>query len=93
MSYKFANALRNMPKSMVASQNVKEFGVNLIGSQWHVLEILKPLTLNENENVLQPFLDKKGKYFGLLDEWKHTLIFGDIIIIHIKLICDYISIL
>ena len=92
MSYKFANALRNMPKSLVASQNVKEFGVNLIGSQWHVLEILKPLTLNENENVLQPFLDKKGKYFGLLDEWKHTLIFGDIII-HVKLICDYISIL
>ena len=79
MSYKFANALKDNPKSLVASQNVKEFGVNLIGSQFHVLEILEPLILNENKNELQPYLDKKGKYFGLLDECKHTLIFGKII--------------
>ena len=76
MRSKFVLALTSTKESMIVSRNMEEFGINLIGSQLHVLEIIKPLILEENLNVLEPFLDYKENFFATLENWNLTEIYG-----------------
>ena len=76
MRSKFVLTLTSTKESLIASRNMEEFGINLIGSQLHVLEIIKPLILEENLNVLEPFLDYKENFFATLENWNLTEIYG-----------------
>ena len=76
MRSKFVVTLTSTKESLIASRNIEEFGINLIGSQLHVLEILKPLILEENLNVLEPFLDYGETVFATIDNWNLTEIYG-----------------
>ena len=88
MRSKFVLTLTSTKESLIASRNMEEFGINLIGSQLHVLEIIKSLILEENLNVLEPFLDYKENFFATLENWNLTeihglyLVFMDYIYLH-----------
>ena len=68
--------MKNQEKLVFVYSNVEKFGVNLFGNQANVLEILEPLTLDENLNAIEPFLDHDENTFSLIDDWKHTQIHG-----------------
>ena len=74
ISSKLTFALQNKKGSLVASPNIDDFGINLIGTKVHILEVLKSLVLEENISVLSPFFDHKEKFFAFVDKWNHTQI-------------------
>ena len=76
MSYKFTNLKKSMERSIVISPNIGKYGMNIIGTRYHVLEVLEYLILEENMNVLQPFFDSEEKLFADVDKWNHAQIFG-----------------
>ena len=76
MRSKFVLKLTSTKESLIASRNMEEFGINLIGSQLHVLEILKPLILEENLNVLEPYLDYGENVYATIGNWNLTEIYG-----------------
>ena len=76
MSYKFTNLKKSMERSIVISPNIGKYGMNIIGTRCHVLEVLEFLILEENMNVLQPFFDCEEKFFADVDKWNHAQIFG-----------------
>ena len=76
--FKFIDYMRthHQEKSLFVYSNIEKFGINLFGDQLKVLEILAPLTLDEDVNVIEPFLDHNENMFSLVDVWKHTQIYG-----------------
>ena len=79
ITYKYSNVLSHIKKSIIASPNIKEYGINFIGRQSIVLEVLKTLIIKGNTNVLEPFFDLEEKVFSVVDKWNHTQIFGMLI--------------
>ena len=63
-------------KSLFVYSNIEKFGINLFGDQLKVLEILAPLTLDEDIDVIEPFLDHNDNMFSFVDVWKHNQIYG-----------------
>ena len=76
MSIKFIDSIKNQEKLVLVYSNIEKFGVNLFGNKLKVLEILEPLTLDENLNAIEPFLDHDENMFSLVDVWKYTQIHG-----------------
>ena len=74
ISSKLIYALQNKKGSLVASPNIDDLGINLIGTKVHILEVLKSLVLEENTSILVPFFDHKEKFFAFVDKWNHTQI-------------------
>ena len=75
MSYNFTNSRKSI-RSIVISPNIGKYGMNIIGTRHHVLEVLEYLILGENMNMLQPFFDSEEKLFADVDKWNHTQIVG-----------------
>ena len=75
MSYNFTNSRKSI-RSIVISPNIGKYGMNIIGTRHHVLEVLEYLILGENMNMLQPFFDSEEKLFADVDKWDHTQIVG-----------------
>ena len=76
MNLKFIQTLKNSQRPLLASRNIEKFGINVIGSQVHLKEILESLILDENLTVLEPFLDQNEMTFTNVDKWNHSQIFG-----------------
>ena len=76
MTFKFIQTLKNSEQPLLASRNIEKFGINLIGGQVHLKEILESLILDENLTVLEPFLDQNEMTFTNVDNWNHSRIFG-----------------
>ena len=74
ISSKVTYALQHKKGSLVASPNIDDFGINLIGTKVQILKVLKSLVLGENTSVLSPFFDHKEKFFAFVDKWNHTQI-------------------
>ena len=72
MSYNFTTSR----KSIVISPNIGKYGMNIIGTRHHVLEVLEYLIYGENMNILQPYFDSEEKLFADVDKWNHTQIVG-----------------
>ena len=78
MSFKFIDSMmKNQEKLVFVYSNIEKFGINLIGNQLNVLEILKPFTLDDDISVIQPFHHHNENMFSLVDDWKHTQIYGE----------------
>ena len=75
-SIKFINYMTNQEKTLFVYPNIEKFGINLFGNQLKVLEILAPLTLDEEVNVIEPFLDHNENKFSNVDVWKHSQIYS-----------------
>ena len=75
MSYNFTNSRKNI-RSIVISPNIGKYGMNIIGTKHHVLEVLEYLIYGENMNILQPYFDSEEKLFADVDKWNHTQIVG-----------------
>ena len=76
MSIKFIDSIKNQENLLFVYSDIENFGVNLFGNKLKVLEILEPLTLDENLNAIEPFLDHDENMFSLVDVWKYTQIHG-----------------
>ena len=83
ISSKVTHALRFRIESLVASTNIDDFGINLIGTKQQILKVLKSLILEENTSILSPFLDHKEKFFAFVDKWNHTQISGKILVFNL----------
>ena len=78
VSFKFIDSMmKNQEKLVFVYSNIEKFGINLIGNQLNVLEILKPFTLDDDISVIQPFHHHNENMFSLVDNWKHTQIYGE----------------
>ena len=70
------NKLHKSNLGIIASQNVEKFGVNIVGSYLSMIDIIKPIILDQNYNILQPFIDHTDEIFSNVDLWKVKQIFG-----------------
>ena len=48
--------------------SLDKFGINLIGTQISIMDILKPLVLEEKLEVLTPFTDFDDLFFADIDD-------------------------
>ena len=70
------NKLHKSNLGLFASQNVEKFGVNIVGSYLTMIDIIKPIILDQNYNILQPYIDLTDEIFSNVDMWNVEQIFG-----------------
>ena len=68
--------MKKLDVDLIASQNFQKFGVNIIGSQLSIMDIIKPLILDENKEILEPYLDFTDEMFSNVDIWESNQMFS-----------------
>ena len=76
VTFKFIDYMKTQENLLFVYSNIEKFGLHLFGNQLKVLEILEPLVLDEDVNVVEPYLDHNENKFSLVDVWKHSQIYG-----------------
>ena len=64
------HSMKKLDVDLIASQNFQKFGVNIIGSQLSIMDIIKPLIMDENKEILEPYLDFTDEMFSNVDIWE-----------------------
>ena len=78
------NKLHKSNLGLIASQNIQKFGVNIVGSYLSMIDIIKPIILDQNYNILQPYIDRTDEIFSNVDMWNVEQIYGKL---YLKNIC------
>ena len=78
------NKLHKSNLGLIASQNIQKFGVNIVGSYVSMIDIIKPIILDQNYNILQPYIDRTDEIFSNVDMWNVEQIYGKL---YLKKIC------
>ena len=78
------NKLHKSNLGLIASQNIQKFGVNIVGSYLSMIDFIKPIILDQNYNILQPYIDRTDEIFSNVDMWNVEQIYGKF---YLKKIC------
>ena len=70
------HSMKKLDMDLIASKNFQTFGVNIIGSQLSIMDIIKPLIMEQNMEILEPYFDYTDEMFSNVDNWKSNQMFS-----------------